>query len=309
MAEIEVEGLVVRYGDFTAVDRIDFTVGAGEVLTLLGPNGAGKTSTVEVLEGYRRPSAGRVRVLGLDPIGDRDALTPRIGVMPQAGGVYPGIRCAEMLRLYAGFHADPADPATLLDRVGLSDAATQTWRTLSGGQQQRLSLALALIGHPQVAFLDEPTAGVDVTGRRLVRRIVRELADSGVAVLLTTHDLAEAERVADRVVIVDRGQVVAAGALADLAATEGARAIRFGAPAGLDVAALGSSLGAEVTEDPPGEYRVAMEPTPRHIAAITTWLADRDLPLTDLRAGRHRLEDIFLSLTGNDDVPGGHNDG
>ncbi|MBS1849018.1 MAG: ABC transporter ATP-binding protein [Actinobacteria bacterium] len=305
---MDVDALVVRYGDITAVDGVGFTVESGEVVTLLGPNGAGKTSTIEILEGYRRPDEGSVSVLGLDPIVDRVRLAPRIGVMPQVGGVYPGIRCIEMLRLYAGFHTSPADPEELLERVGLVDRARSMWRHLSGGEQQRLSLALALIGHPQVAFLDEPTAGVDVTGRRLVRQVVRDLAESGVAVLLTTHDLAEAEKVADRVVIVDHGNLVAAGPLAELAATSGARQIRFGAPSGLDAAGLGSVLGATVIEESPGEYRVDVEPTPTAIATLTSWLAERDLPLADLRAGRHRLEDIFLTLTGNDTDRGDDDD-
>lgn len=302
MTAIEVDGLVVRYGTLTAVDRVSFSVASGEVVTLLGPNGAGKTSTVETLEGYRRPTAGRVRVLGSDPVSDRDTLVPHIGVMPQTGGVYPGIRCVEMLRLYAGFHAEAEDPMDLLDQVGLTAEARRFWRTLSGGQQQRLSLALSLVGRPRVVFLDEPTSGVDLTGRRLVRRLVRRLADSGVAVLLTTHDLAEAERIADRVVILDRGRVIAQGALGELAARSGAHQLRFGAAGGLDVDPLGEALGAEVVEESPGEYRIGLQPTPDNIAAVTAWLAERDIQLDDLRAGRHHLEDIFTALTGTDDT-------
>ncbi len=297
MAAIEVDELVVTYGDLVAVNEVSFTVEPGEVVTLLGPNGAGKTSTVETLEGYRVPTAGRVRVLGADPIADRTTLAPRIGVMLQGGGVYPGIRVIEMLRLYAGFHAAPADPDELLARVGLTRRSRSMWRQLSGGEQQRLSLALALVGHPRVAFLDEPSAGVDVSGRQLVRRIVRSLADDGVAVLLTTHDLAEAEHVADRVVIIDRGRVIAAGRPSELTTGNQAAEIRFGAPAGLDTTTLDVELAARVVEESPGEYRVATAPTPAAVAQITAWLAERDLPLADLRAGRHRLEDVFLALT------------
>ncbi len=162
--------------------------------------------------------------------------------------------------------------------------------------RQRLSLALALVGRPAVAFLDEPTAGLDVDGRLLVRDVVREQRDAGVCVLLATHDLAEAEKVADRVVIVDHGQVVADGTPADLTSAA-VDEIRFGAPPGLDVAALGAGLGATVTETSPGEYVAGVAPTPRAVAALTAWLADRDLPLADLRAGRQRLEDVFLRLT------------
>lgn len=305
MAAIEVDGLVIRYGSLTAVDDVSFTVESGEVVTLLGPNGAGKTSTVETLEGYRRPDVGRVEVLGRDPVADMAALAPRIGVMPQTGGVYPGIRADEMLRLYAGYYAEPTDTHELLGLVGLSNKAKRMWRDLSGGEQQRLSLALALVGRPVVAFLDEPTAGVDISGRQMVRRIVRDLADRGVAVLLTTHDLAEAEKVADRVVIIDHGQLVASGALSELSTTQGGHEIRFGAPAGLDGTALAARLGGPVTEESPGEYRVEVDPTPQTIAALTAWLAERDVPLADLRARRHRLEDIFLSLTAPGDADGG----
>ncbi|MDQ3353807.1 MAG: ABC transporter ATP-binding protein [Actinomycetota bacterium] len=298
---VSVEGLVVRHGKVTAVDGVSFEAHAGQVLALLGPNGAGKTTTVETLEGYRRPDAGSVSVLGLDPIADHAALTPRLGVMLQQGGVYPGIRPREALRLFAAFYPDPEDPDELLERVGLSSVATSTWRTLSGGEQQRLSLALAIVGRPEVAFLDEPTAGVDPGGRQVVRQVVSDLAAGGTAVVLTTHELEEAERLADRVVIVDRGRVVAAGTPAELTTSEGpSQEIRFGAPPGLDSAALSVALGAAVDEVRAGEYRVATAPTPAAVAALTAWLAEADLPLADLRAGRHTLEDVFLRLTGSD---------
>jgi ABC-2 type transport system ATP-binding protein len=293
-----VSGLVVRYGRLTAVDGVSFTAEAGEVLALLGPNGAGKTTTVETLEGYRRPDAGSVRVLGLDPVTDHRRLTPRIGVMLQQGALYRGIRAREALRLFAAFYPDPEDVDELLARLGLDRVAGSNWRTLSGGEQRRLSLALALVGRPEVAFLDEPTAGVDVAGRQVVRRVVRELAGAGAAVVLTTHELEEAERLADRVVIVDRGRVVAAGTTAELRASAAGDDIRFGAPAGLDTAALGAAVGAAVSEEAPGEYRVAAAPTPATVAAVCTWLAEHDQPLADLRAGRQTLEDVFLRLTG-----------
>ena len=298
---VSVSGLVVRYGSLVAVDGVSFSAEAGEVLALLGPNGAGKTSTVEILEGYRRPDGGSVRVLGLDPVADRRRLTPRIGVMLQRGGVYPGIRPLEALRLFAAFYPDPLDPAELLDRVGLGGVARSTWRSLSGGEQQRLSLALAVVGRPEVAFLDEPTAGVDPGGRRVVRQVVRELAGGGAAVVLTTHELEEAERVADRVVIIDRGRVVAAGTPAELTSAGPGDEIRFGAPSGLDARGLAAAIGATVTEVTPGEYRVASAPTPATVAALTAWLADHDLALADLRAGRQTLEDVFLRLTTADD--------
>ncbi len=297
MPAIELDRLVVRYGDLVAVGGISLHVDRGEVVALLGPNGAGKTTTVETIEGFRRPDSGDVRVLGLDPVDDHAELAPQIGVMLQDGGVYPGIRPLEMLRLYAALYPNPADPAELLDRVGLSHRQRATWRQLSGGEQQRLSLALALIGQPTVAFLDEPTAGVDVAGRQTVRQIVRDLATGGCAVLVTTHDLEEAEKLADRVVIVDHGHVIAEGTPAELMTAGGGHEIRFGAPPGLDTAALGKGLVAHVDETAPGEYRVEAEPTPNNVATITAWLAEHDLPLSDLRAGRQRLEDVFLALT------------
>lgn len=298
MPAVDVDRLVVRHGDLTAVDGVSFTAEAGEVLALLGPNGAGKTSTIEVLEGYGRAAGGAVSVLGHDPVTARDAVVGRIGVMLQEGGVYPGIHPPEMLRLLAAMYDDPADPEALLQRVGLADRRRATWRQLSGGEQQRLSLAMALVGRPEVAFLDEPTAGVDVRGRQVIREIVRELADDGVAVVLCTHELDEAEKVADRVVIVDRGGVVGQGTLAELrSGTSGE--VRFSSDAGIDVGALGSHLGAGVVEVSPGEYVVSGNDDPKLAARLTGWLADHDRTLGDLRAGRQRLEDVFLRLTGD----------
>ena len=294
---VEVDSLVVRYGPLTAVDGLSFVAEAGEVVALLGPNGAGKTTTVETLEGYRRPSEGRVRVLGLDPHRDHEELTRHIGVMLQRGGVYPGIKPAEVLELFAAYYERPRDPAELIERLGLEAVAEATWRRLSGGEQQRLSLALALVGRPRVAFLDEPTAGVDPAGRQVVRGVIRDLRAEGVTVLVTTHELEEVERLADRVVIVDRGRLVAAGRPAELMASAAGEDLRFGAPAGLDTGALASRLGAGVEEVTPGEYRVTATATPALVASLTAWLAERDLPLADLRAGRQTLEDVFMRLT------------
>jgi len=294
---VEVADLTIRYGDHVAVDGLSFTAERGQITALLGPNGAGKTSTVETLEGYRRATSGAVRVLGLDPWSHHAELVGRIGVMLQSGGVYSGIRPAEVVRLFASYYADPADPDELLARVGLSDRRRSTWRSMSGGEQQRLSLALALVGRPQVAFLDEPTAGIDPAGRQLIRRIVADLRDEGVAVLLTTHDLDEAEKLADRVVIIDHGHLLADASPSELMASSHGDELHFGAPGGLDGAALGAHLSASVTEESPGEYRVAAAPTPATVAALTAWLAEHDLPLADLRAGRQSLEDVFLRLT------------
>jgi ABC-2 type transport system ATP-binding protein len=296
MAAVEVDELTVRYGEVVAVDRISFAAQAGQITAVLGPNGAGKTTTVEVLEGFRRPDAGRTRVLGLDPVADHAALTRRVGVMLQSGGVGPGVRVGEALRHAAALYDHALEPAALLERVGLAGKERRTWRQISGGEQRRLALALALVGRPQVAFLDEPGSGVDPQGRQAIREVVAGLRDDGVTVVLTTHDLDEAEKLADHVVILDQGAVVAAGSPAELMTASAAPEVRFGAPAGLRVADLAAHVGAPVTEERPGEYRVDAAGSPSLVAALTAWLAAEDLPLADLRAGRQRLEDVFLRL-------------
>jgi len=296
MAAVEVDGLTVRFGDVVAVDGASFAAQAGQITAVLGPNGAGKTTTIETLEGYRRPTGGRVRVTGLDPVDDHGALTERIGVMLQSGGVGPGVRAGEALRHAAALYPRSLQPGPLLERVGLSGKERRTWRQLSGGEQRRLALALALVGRPQVAFLDEPGSGVDPQGRLAIREVVARLRDEGVTVLLTTHDLDEAERLADHVVILDHGKVVAADSPDELMRAGAAAEVRFAAPAGLRVADLAAHLGAPVQEERPGEYVVDAAGTPSLVAALTAWLAAEDLPLADLRAGRQRLEDVFLRL-------------
>ncbi len=295
-AAIEIRGLVKRYGQLTAVDGLDLTVAPGETLALLGPNGAGKTTTVECLEGYRRPDAGTVRVLGLDPIADQKALRPRVGLMLQEGGVYPMAYPLEVLTLFSKFYADPLEPRALLAHVGLDEAQRTRFRDLSGGQKQRLSLALALVGRPEVVFLDEPTAGLDVAARRMTWDHVRHLQGQGVTVVLTTHLLDEAEELADRVAIVDRGRLIAVGTPDEL--THGEHAdVHFTAAPGLDVAALGAAIGAPVSEPKPGRYLVPAEGTPKLVAALTGWLADHDISLGELQAGKRSLEDVFVRLT------------
>ena len=295
---IECRDLVVRYDTLLAVDRLSFTAARGEVVALLGPNGAGKTSTVEALEGYRRPAGGEVRVLGLDPLRQHRQLMARLGVMLQRGGVYPMLSPRQALRLFASYYEDPEDPEGLLELVGLTRVARSPWRHLSGGEQQRLALALALVGRPDAVILDEPTAGVDPEGRLAIRQVIADLAARQVAVLLTTHELDEAERLADRVLIVRSGRVVLEGSPADLAARVGAgAAVRFRAPAGLAVEELSLHLGVAVTEGPAGHYGVATASSPAVVAALTAWLAERGITLTDLRTGRS-LEETYLEVVG-----------
>jgi ABC-2 type transport system ATP-binding protein len=309
MPAVEVRGLTVRYGPAgtpPAVDNLDLSADAGEVLVVLGPNGAGKTSTVETLEGYRRPATGEVRVLGLDPVVDHAALTGRMGVMLQGGGVYPMLGPKRVLDLFAAYYPDPVPTGDLLETVGLRAVAATPWRHLSGGEQQRLSLALALIGRPEVAFLDEPTSGVDPEGRTAIRAVVAGLKDKGVSVVLTTHELAEAERVADRIVILAKGRIVLEGTPHELATVGGDPAmtsVTFGAPPGLDHTALAAVVGARttVTETPPGRYRVETpdQPGPALAAAVTAFLAERGVAMTDLVVGR-TLEDVYFSAVGPD---------
>jgi ABC-2 type transport system ATP-binding protein len=215
-AAVEITDLVKQYAGRVAVDGLDLTAPLGEVTAVLGPNGAGKTTTIEICEGFRRADRGTVRVLGRDPQADHDALAPRVGVMLQSGGIYPGARAGEMLTLLASFAAHPLDIGTLLDRVGLARVARTPYRRLSGGEQQRLSLAMAIVGRPELVFLDEPTAGLDPHARRAAWALVEDLKAAGVSVVLTTHHLDEAEQLADHVVIVDRGRVVASGTPAEL---------------------------------------------------------------------------------------------
>jgi ABC-2 type transport system ATP-binding protein len=299
---VAVHDLTVRYGPASgpvAVDGLSLEAHAGEVLVVLGPNGAGKTSTIESLEGYRRPTSGRIAVLGLEPIADHHRLTGRMGVMLQRGGVYPMLGPRRVLDLFSSYYPDPLATEALLDLVSLRTVAATPWRQLSGGEQQRLSLALALIGRPQVAFLDEPTAGVDPEGRLAIRAVVADLRVQGVCVLLTTHELAEAEKMADRIIILSKGRVVREGAPRELTAATGANGLAFGAPAGLDTASLAVALGPDVAviEGEPGRYRVTGASGPVATAALATWLAARDATLSDLVAGR-TLEEVYFEAVG-----------
>jgi ABC-2 type transport system ATP-binding protein len=300
VAAVEVESLVVRYGDLVAVDGVSFAAAAGEITAVLGANGAGKTSTIEVCEGYRRAASGRVRVLGLDPATDQARLSERMGVMLQEGGIYPSARVADTVRHYCSLYGRGADPRALVDLVGLAERAGSTWRRLSGGERQRLSLALALAARPDVAFLDEPTSGVDVSGRDTIRHVVRELAHGGCAVVLATHELDEAERVADRALIFHRGRVLAAGPLTEL--RSGNDRIRFRSAPNLDVDALAAALGAAVARRQVDErvvdaYVVDAAPHPLVMSRLATWLHDHGHPLSEVQAGAERLEDVFRRLT------------
>ncbi|MBC6450037.1 ABC transporter ATP-binding protein [Actinokineospora xionganensis] len=300
---VEVSDLAKSYGSTLAVDGIGFTVERGSVLALLGPNGAGKTTSIEICEGFLRRDGGSVRVLGLDPATDGEKLRPRIGVMPQGGGAYPGVRVDEMLTLVAACAANPLDPAWLLDILGLAGATRTPYKRLSGGQQQRLSLACALIGRPELVFLDEPTAGMDPQARRLVWELVAALRADGVSVLLTTHLMEEAEALADQVVIIDHGRVVAQGSPRELTEQgEDEQHLKFRAKSGLDTTLLLTALpqGCRVSEPMAGHYLVTGTVDPQVVSAVTSWCAQQGVLAQELQVGRRSLEDVFLDLTGRE---------
>lgn len=299
---VRLDGVVKKFGGVAAVDGLDLTVQRAQVLALLGPNGAGKTTTVEMCEGFVAPDAGSVRVLGLDPITQSAQLRPRIGVMLQGGGAYPGAKAGEMLELVASYSADPLDPAWLLEQLGLEDARRTPYRRLSGGQQQRLSLACALVGRPELVFLDEPTAGLDAQARLLVWELVDALRRDGVSVLLTTHLMDEAEELADEIVIIDHGRVVASGTPQEVMRSGSEGQLWLSAPPGLDIAALDATLPApyRVGEPQPGRYLVEGNIEPSVVAAAATWCADQNALATEIRVDQRSLEDVFLELTGRE---------
>ncbi len=298
---IVVENFSQSYGSHRVVDRLQFTVQRGEIFALLGPNGAGKTTTIETLEGYRTPDEGSVRVLGLDPLRESKQLKPQIGVMLQQDGLYPGLTAREVLHLFAGYFKQPQDIDSLLERVGLNAADKTRCRRLSGGQKRRLALAVALVGNPALVFLDEPTSGMDPQARLATWEIIRELKRNRATVLLTTHLMDEAERLADRIAIIDHGQLVALDTPAGLTGAQNATVVRFVAPTGLDCAQLAALPSAHKAEEiRTGSYLIETDAAPVLIAALTAWLRDQHITLTELRVGHGSLEDLFLRLTGSE---------
>ena len=294
----------MRYGDKVAVDRLDLTVARHTITAVLGPNGAGKTTTLETCEGYRRPHQGTVRVLGQDPVADHRALLPRIGVMLQGSGAWSGVRALEMLRHIARLHAHPLDVDMLADRLGLHDCGRTPYRRLSGGQQQRLGLAMAVVGRPEVVFVDEPTAGMDPLARRTTWELLEELRADGVTVVLTTHYMDEAERLADHIHIIDHGRMIASGSSAEL--TRGGTAtIRLvvtkpfpeGAPASLQAA-----LGPQVDVTPINELSllIAGPADSSTLAKVAGWCEQQGVLPESLNLGQRNLEDVFLELTGRE---------
>jgi ABC-2 type transport system ATP-binding protein len=290
---IEVRGLRKSYGSVEAVRGIDLSVETGECVAVLGPNGAGKTTMVEILEGFRVRDAGEVAVLGVDPAHGGRRLRERIGIVLQECGVERFLTVAELVRLHAGYYPHPLDPDEVLELVGLGEKAASKVRTLSGGQQRRVDLALGLIGDPELIFLDEPTTGFDPTARRAAWSIVESLRALGKTVLLTTHYMDEAQNLADRVVVVARGRVVAEGAPDEIGGRSDAEAhVRFLLPPGVAVADLPVPVEAE------GEAVVTRTADPTALLhTLTGWALERGLQLPSLTVSRPSLEDVYLELT------------
>jgi ABC-2 type transport system ATP-binding protein len=287
-----VRGLHMRYGDVEAVRGIDLDVRRGEILALLGPNGAGKTTTVEILEGFREPTAGEVSVLGADPWTASRGWRDRIGIVLQESSPEVGLTVRECLRLYAGYYSAPRDVGETIALAGLEERADAEATKLSGGQRRRLDVAIALIGNPELIFLDEPTTGFDPAARRQAWEVIGGLRALGKTILLTTHYMEEAERLADRIVVMARGEIVADGTPATLGGRDRAAAVvSFTLPPGAD----GPPPGAELDER--GRVALRSERPMGDLHELTGWALDHQLELTDLEVRRPTLEDVYLELT------------
>src|SRR3954451_11543714 len=296
---IEIRGLRKTYGVVTAVDELDLLVAPGEVYAFLGPNAAGKTTTVEILEGFRTADAGHVRVLGADPATAPAAWRDHIGVVLQESAPDPGLTVAETLELHAGYHTDPREVTPTLALVGLDDHAGRLATELSGGQRRRLDLALAVIGDPQLIFLDEPTTGFDPAARRAAWAVIDELRDTGTTIFLTTHDMDEAERLADRIGVIRDGRLIAEGTPDTLGGRDHApAAMTFTLPEGLDAADLPPDLTGTVT---PGDRRhtVASPDPVESVEELAAWARQHGIRIRDIDVRRRSLEDIYLDLTGD----------
>ena len=296
MAVVEVSGLYKRYGDVAAVDGVDLTIEAGEVFALLGPNGAGKTTTVEVLEGHRSADEGEVSVLGYDPGTGGRQFRERIGIVLQEGAVERELSVREALTIYGGMYPRRLPSEEVIAMVGLEDKADARIKTLSGGQQRRLELGLGLVGDPDLVFLDEPTTGFDPSARRQAWTVLENLTALGKTILLTTHYMEEARRLADRIAIIDHGRIVAEGTPETLGGRDGGAVIRFSLPAGSRVDDLplagGRVNGSMVEVD-------VVSPT-RALHELTSWALSKGVELDNLEVDRPSLEDVYLELTRDD---------
>jgi ABC-2 type transport system ATP-binding protein len=298
-AVIRVEGLRKTYGDLVAVDGISFDVRRGEVFGLLGPNGAGKTTTVEVLEGLRTPDAGTVTVLGVDVVRSPDLVKPRIGVSLQNAALYPKLTVVELLDLFGTFYPKSRPSSELIELMDLGEKRRSRTQELSGGQRQRLSVALALVGDPELVFLDEPTTGMDPAARRMLWDVINSLRTEGRSVLLTTHYLEEAEILCDRIAIVDHGRILELGTVRELVDRRfHERAVRFDAIDGLDDARLAAIPGVTSTAREDGETVLYTRDVPATIGAVLAVADELGAEPGNLAVRRATLEDVFLALTG-----------
>ena len=289
---IDATNLRVAFGEKDAVRDVTLQVNYGEIVTLLGPNGAGKTTVVETLLGFRPPTDGTARVHGLDPVRDHADVVARTGALLQRGGVWFPMTPRQVLDLTSSYYASPRDPRELIDLLDLTSCATTPWRRLSGGEQQRTLLALALLGRPKALLLDEPTSAVDPEGRQVIRALLASERERGVALLITTHELVEAERSTDRVVIMNEGTVVAQGTLEELA---GDPVLIIEASGPIDADALTRRLSATVTTIDATSVSCAVANTPDTMAIITSYLSEQGVTLQGLRS-RASLEERYLEL-------------
>ena len=302
---VVVENLSMRYGDTLAVNGLSLEVARRSITAVLGPNGAGKTTTLETCEGYRRPQQGSVRVLGMDPQADRRALLPRIGVMLQNGGAWSGVRAVEMLRHIATLHAHPLDVDMLVERLGLGSCGRTPYRRLSGGQQQRLALAMAVVGRPELVFVDEPTAGMDPQARRATWELLEEMRRDGVTIVLTTHYMDEAERLADTIHVIDHGRLIASGTPSELTRGAGDSTIRLvvtepfppGAPLSLQEA-LGPRTNVHAINEQ--SLLISGPADASTLATVSAWCERHGVLPESLSLGQRTLEDVFLQLTGRE---------
>jgi ABC-2 type transport system ATP-binding protein len=294
-AVITVRGLRKAYGDVEAVRGIDLEVDHGEIFAFLGPNGAGKTTTVEILEGYRPRDAGEVLVLGVHPEAATAAWRSRVGVVLQSSQVEPALTVRETVALYAGYYRRARPVEDTIELVGLTEARDRRAGRLSGGQQRRLDVALALIGDPELLFLDEPTTGFDPAARRAAWEVIANLRALGKTVFLTTHYLEEAEVLADRVAIIKDGRIVATGRPADLVRHDRTE-VRFGLPDGVDGSQLPDRLRDRLLRRG-GRFELRTGQPVADLAALCSWAVDRGVDLTDLEVARPSLEDVYLELT------------
>lgn len=298
---IVVQNLVITYGSLRAVDDLSFSVQSGEIFALLGPNGAGKTSTVEMLEGYRRPDSGTVRVLDYDPISQGHEMKEQIGLMLQQTALYQKIKVREAIDLFTSYYDHPKPAAELIELAGLQKHRDATFDSLSGGQKQRLSLALAMAGNPRVAFLDEPTASMDPQARLQTWELIQGLRQSGVTVLLTTHYMEEAQHLADHVAIIDHGKLVALGTPEELVGASATETISFTGPEGIALKEFQGLTGVQGAQEVrPGVYNLTTSQPLDCVEALAGWRRGRQVELGALRVSGASLEDVFLQLTGQE---------